>query len=121
MKRAVAWSLELGYLNCFHSLAAGLGVDATVFPVSEPTEAVVAGFGVSAAMRRLFASLRCLVTKALITCAATGAEPAPHPPCSHRTATTMSGLRRGAIPTNHAFARSFPVPRLVMPALWLTT
>ena len=33
----------------------------------------------------------------------------------------MSGLRRGAMPTNQALARSVPVPRLVVPALWLTT
>ncbi len=80
-----------------------------------------AGLGVSA-MRRLLSRLRCLVTKALMTCAATGAEAsAPQPPCSHSTATTMSGLRRGAMPTNQALARSVPLPRLVAPALWLTT
>src|ERR1035441_10433841 len=59
---------------------------------------------------RLPSRLRCLVTNALTTWAATGAAAvAPQPPCSHSTATTMSGLRRGAMPTNQALARSAPV------------
>src|SRR6185437_6271198 len=78
------------------------------------------GWGPSA-RRRLPARLRCLVINAFTTCAATGADPAPHPPCSHNTATTISGFLRGDIPTNQAFARSLPAPRLVAPALWLTT
>ena len=62
-----------------------------------------------------------LSTKALMTWAASGAEAsAPQPPCSTSTATTMSGLRRGAMPTNHALARSAPLPKLRAPALWLT-
>src|SRR5260370_40361756 len=89
--------------------------------VADDVVGVVWGLGVSA-MRMLLSRLRCLVTKALMTFAATGAEAsAPQPPCSHSTATTMSGLRRGAMPTNQALARSAPLPRLVAPALWLTT
>ena len=54
--------------------------------------------------------------------AARGADAsAPQPPCSTRTTTAISGLRRGATPTNQALARSAPVPRLFIPALWFTT
>src|ERR1700723_694645 len=89
--------------------------------VADDVVGVASGFGVPA-RRRLLSCLRCLVTKALMTFAATGAEAsAPQPPCSHSTATTMSGLRRGAMPTNQALARALPVPRLVVPALWFTT
>ena len=62
--------------------------------------------GLSASCRLLFRR-RCLSTKASMTCAASyGAETDPQPPCSHRTATAMSGLRRGAIPTNQELGRS---------------
>src|SRR6266436_5034928 len=100
----------------------GLSYSSSAVGVGDFVVAVVgAGCGM-AAMRRLLSRLRCLVTKALMTFAATGAEAsAPQPPCSHSTATTMSGLRRGAMPTNQALARSAPLPRLVAPALWLTT
>ena len=66
----------------------------------------VMGGGAVSAMRRLLSRLRCLVTKVLMTCAASLAELLPQFPCSHSTATTMSGLRRGAMPTNQALGRS---------------
>ena len=62
----------------------------------------VAGGGVSA-MRRLLSRLRCFSRKVLMTCAASLAELLPQFPFSQRTATTMSGFRRGAMPTNQAF------------------
>src|SRR5665213_4264801 len=58
--------------------------------------------GTVASSRTFPARLRCLLTKASITCAASLAELLPQLPCSHKTATTMSGLRRGVMPTNQA-------------------
>src|ERR1700742_3247496 len=57
-----------------------------------------------------------------MTWAASLEDPTPQPPCSHRTATTMSGLRRGATPTNHAFARWLTsLDTDLAPKLWFTT
>src|ERR1700750_2930772 len=57
-----------------------------------------------------------------MTCAASFDDPTPHPPCSQRTATTISGLRRGATPTNHEFARELTsLDTDLAPKLWFTT
>src|SRR5438067_819429 len=77
--------------------------------------------GCISAMRRLLSRLRCLVTNVLITCAASLAELLPQFPCSQRTATTISGLRRGAIPTNHALGSVLWPPPLRLSASWLMT
>src|ERR1700755_2768837 len=61
----------------------------------------LAGSGV-VAMRMLLSRLRCLLTKASMIWEASLAELLPQLPCSQSTATTMSGLRRGAMPTNQA-------------------
>src|SRR5438045_6734401 len=97
-----------------------LGIDGFVVEDVAGAGWVLGAGGVSA-MRRLLSCFRCLVTKALITCAASFAELLPQFPCSHRTATTMSGLRRGAMPTNHALGSVLWPPPLRLSASWLIT
>src|ERR1700677_5176119 len=80
----------------------------------------LAGWGVSA-MRRLLLRLRCFSTKVLMTCAASLAELLPQFPFSHRTATTISGLRRGAMPTNQALGTVLWPPPERARASWLIT
>src|SRR3972149_1360807 len=46
-----------------------------------------------------------------MTSRASGAAEAPCSPCSSKTTTTISGLRRGARPTNQAFSTSVRVGR----------
>ncbi len=99
----------------------GDGEDPAGVPVpAGVADAVVVGLGISA-MRMLFSRLRCLVTKASMIWAPSLAEFEPQSPFCQSTATTISGLRRGAMPTNHALGTVWWPPPLRARASWLMT
>src|SRR5207237_8450221 len=98
LNRWVTYEQEEFYLSYSAVGAEGFGVDVAgtdcrvTGGVVEDVAAAgcdVTGACVSA-MRRLLSRLRCLVTKVLITCAASLAELLPQFPCSQRTATKIS-------------------------------